>query len=353
MVAFKGIKGASAAARPPDEINALLIYGPNAGLVRERARAAASFAVEDLSDGFRLSELQAKDVSDDGARLADELGALSFAGGRRAVWLKDAVDGLTSTIANALETEFGDTLLVIEAGNLGPRSSLRKLFEKEDNLGAIPCYDDDQNSLRDYVSGFLRKRNATIESDALFWLMERLGSDRMQVRGELEKILLYATGDDGTAPERQIRIDLETVMESSGDAGVLSLDQLAEAVANGELGEIDRCLQLAFEQGKQPIAALRVVARRFLQLHFVVGSASTGGGIDKLIGALRPPIFFKHRHAFRAQATRWSLPRIAQALDILTTAEMECKSTGMPADETCARALIRIGAAARAGAGRT
>ena len=312
MVAFKGVKGQNAAARPPDGIEALLIYGPNAGLARERAKAAVTFAVEDLTDSFRLCELQAKDVSDDPARLADELGALSLAGGRRAVWLRDAADGLAKTVTDALQTEFGDTLLVIEAGNLGPRSSLRKLFEKESHLGAIPCYDDDQDTLGDYVSGFLREHNAAIDSDALYWLMERLGSDRMQVRNELEKLVLYASGDGPSVPEGEIRIGLETVMESSGDAGVWSLDQLAEAVAGGELTHIDRFLQLAFEQGNQPIAALRAVARRFVQLHFVVGSAAGGGAVDKLIGALRPPIFFKHRQAFRTQATRWSLPRNAR-----------------------------------------
>jgi len=352
MVAFKGNKAQSAAAQPPDNISALLIYGPNAGLIRERAKAAVCYAVEDLADSFRLCELQAKDVGDDPARLADELGALAFAGGRRAIWLKDATDGLTKTVSEALENEFGDTLLVIEAGNLGPRSSLRKMFEGGSNLGAIPCYDDDHDSLRDYVSDFLRERRATIDSDAHYWLIERLGRDRMQVKNELDKLVLYASGDSTESSESEFRITLDTVIASSGDAGVWSLDQLAATVASGDLNEIDRSLYLAFEQGIQPVAALRAVARRFIQLHFVVGSVARGGTIDKTIGALRPPIFFKHRSAFRNQAMRWSLLRIAQALDILSSAEIECKSTGKPADKICARALISIGAAARAGSGR-
>ena len=85
MVAFKGSRGQRICAQPPADVKALLIYGPNAGLVRESAKAAVSFAVEDLADGFRLCELQARDIGEDPARLADELGALSFGGGRRAV----------------------------------------------------------------------------------------------------------------------------------------------------------------------------------------------------------------------------------------------------------------------------
>ena len=40
MVAFKGSQGQNICAQPPETVKALLIYGPNAGLVRERAKAA-------------------------------------------------------------------------------------------------------------------------------------------------------------------------------------------------------------------------------------------------------------------------------------------------------------------------
>lgn len=352
MVAFKGSQGLRVCAQPPDNVAALLIYGPNAGLVREQAKSAVRFAVEDLTDAFRLCELQARNMGEDPARLADELGALSFGGGRRAVWLKDAADSHTSIISNALETEFGDSLLVVEAANLGPRSSLRKLFEKGSDLGAVPCYEDDQNSLETYVSKYLAFEKASIEPDALYWLLERLGNDRMQVRSELEKLILFALNDDAPESNGTTRITLQIAMDGAGDAGVWSLDQLADAVAGGDLVNIDRYLELALEQKIQPISVMRSVARRFSQLHYVVGMAASGGSIDKLIGALRPPIFFKHRDAFRAQATRWSLPRIAQALEILIEAELDCKTTGMPAHEISARALVRIGAAARAGRAR-
>ncbi len=352
MVAFKGSQGQRICAQPPADVKALLIYGPNAGLVRESAKAAVSFVVEDLADAFRLCELQARDIGDDPARLADELAALSLGGGRRAVWLKDAGDTQTKIISAALETEFGDTLLVVEAANLGPRSSLRKMFEQGADLGAVACYEDDQNSLRDYISEFLSVENASIEPDALNWLLERLGNDRMQVRNELEKLILYALDDDLSADTGATRITLQIAMDGAGDAGVWSLDQLADAVAGGELANVDRFLELAVEQGVQPIGVLRSVARRFQQLHYVVGLSATGGAIEKLISSLRPPVFFKHRPAFHSQATHWSLPRIAQALDILCEAELDCKTTGMPAHEICARALVRIGAAGRAGRGR-
>jgi DNA polymerase-3 subunit delta len=352
MVAFKAARGEQVCARPPDNIRALLIYGPNNGLIRERAKAAVKFAVEDFGDPFRLGELDARDVVEDPARLADELAALSLGGGRRAVWLTGAGDSIAEAVSNGLEINYGDTLLVIESGNLTPQSALRKLFEKDPDLAAVACYDDDQNSLRNYVSDILAAENAAIDHDALSWLLSRLGNDRMQVRGELEKLILYASSNGGGPLKKPISIDLDAVTASAGDAGVLSLDSLADAVASGNLADIDRYLDLALQQGVQPIGAIRSVSKRFIQLHFVVGSAARGETIERLMSALRPPIFFKNRHAFQAQTKFWPLSRIGQALDILCEAEIDCKTTGMPSGEICARALIRIGGAARLGKGR-
>jgi DNA polymerase-3 subunit delta len=43
----------------------------------------------------------------------------------------------------------------------------------------------------------------------------------------------------------------------------------------------------------------------------------------------------------------WSAATLAQALDSLTQAEIDCKTTGLPAVAVCGQALMAIAAAAR------
>ncbi|MEE9251632.1 MAG: DNA polymerase III subunit delta, partial [Alphaproteobacteria bacterium] len=57
--------------------------------------------------------------------------------------------------------------------------------------------------------------------------------------------------------------------------------------------------------------------------------------------------FFKTEPRFRAQLKIWPLERIGTALELLMRAELECKTTGMPAAAICARALMRIAQSAR------
>src|SRR5215469_16817826 len=80
--------------RPPPGIVAVLVFGPDQGLVRERAERLVKSVVPDLADPFRISDLDEATLNGDPARLADEAAALSMMGGRRAVRVRGAGNAL-------------------------------------------------------------------------------------------------------------------------------------------------------------------------------------------------------------------------------------------------------------------
>ncbi len=126
-------------ARPDPRVRAVLVYGPDQGLVRERADRLGRTVIEDLADPFRVTELPARVAATDLARLVDEVAARSMTGGRRLVRLPEADDSHAPAFAHLFDTlPPGDTLVVAEAGELGPRSRLRQLFEGA-AFGAVEC----------------------------------------------------------------------------------------------------------------------------------------------------------------------------------------------------------------------
>src|SRR6266481_73938 len=108
--------------RPDREIRAVLLYGPDAGLVSERADAVARTVCPDLKDPFRVTDLSGAVLAADPGRLADEAAQMSLIGGRRVVRLRDAVDRLSGLFAGFLDTAPCDAFIVAEAGDL-PGSS--------------------------------------------------------------------------------------------------------------------------------------------------------------------------------------------------------------------------------------
>lgn len=330
---------------PPAAIRGVLVYGPDSGLVRERGRALVAATVEDPADPFRIAELNAAELRDDPARLADEAAAMALTGGRRAVSIRDAADTLAGLFADFLANPAGDALVVVEAGNLPPRSRLRRAFEDAKETGAaIPCYADEGRTLDAVIAESLGAAGLRVSRDAMAYLSANLGADRMVSRTELEKLSLYMAGHE--------EVSLDDAMACVGDSAAMTLDDLIFAAAGGNLAALPRLLDRSAQEGVEPIAILRAAGRHFQRLHATAGLMAEGMPSDGALKALRPPVFFRQADAFRAQMRIWGRSDLNRALDWITEAERQCKSTGMPAETICSQMLLRLAASARALAGR-
>ena len=328
--------------RDPD-FGFALFYGPDHGLVRERADALAARIVEDIHDPFRTVDLSGAALKRDPARLADEAAALSFTGGRRLVRVEDADDDvarlLAPLVAHADSRPPGaDAFVVVEASELRPRSELRRLFEGAKTAAAVGCYADDATTLELMIVETLARDGLTASADSIAYLVRNLGSDRQVSRGEIEKLALFM-GEPGT-------VGLEDAEACVGDSAATSLDELAHAVYAGDFAGLEASLVRAHLAGSDAVRILRAVSAQFLRLHRAVGLAEEGRSREQAMAALRPPVFFKFAARFRAAMGRWRRERVAWALVELAEAELACKTTGAPADLLCSRALMRIAHAA-------
>jgi DNA polymerase-3 subunit delta len=329
--------------QPPPDLRAALFYGPDGGQVRERADRLAKAICPDLADPFRVSELTAAAIATDPARLADEVAAMSLVGGRRVVRIRDAGDGLTTQLSAVLAPSSGgargDSLIVVEAGDLPGRSSLRKLGETLPGAAAVACYADSARDIADLIRETLSARRIAIASDAQAYLVTHLGGDRLVTRQELEKLTLYA-GDGG-------RIELADAIACVGETNSLSVEELVYAAAEGEPAKLDNALLRCLQEGQAPISILRATMRHFHRLHLAAARVAGGGSPDEATRLLRPPIFFKFVDRFKAQLSIWKPRRIAAALESLTRAELDSKRAVLPQETVAREALFTIARAAR------
>jgi DNA polymerase-3 subunit delta len=320
-------------------VRAILLYGPDDGLVRERADVLTGQVVDDLADPFRVTELTPAHLKEDPARLADEAAALSMTGGRRVVRLRPAGDNESEALKTFLADAPGEALVVVEAGELPPRSKLRKAFEGAKNGAALPCYFDEEGGLRRVIEETLAPGGFTMEPAAERYLAGVLGGNRLMTRGELEKLALFM-GDER-------RITLDHAAACIGDSSVLTLDAVVIAAGAGDSAGVERGLTRAYLEGTSPVAVLRAAARHLQRLHLAAGARARGESVQGALRGFRPPLHFKMEKAMQAQIDRWPLGRVAGAMTLVLDAERDCKTTGMPAEVVCSRALMRVAQAAR------
>src|SRR6187549_2284897 len=214
MVALRGKEIDAFLARPDPARPIILLYGPDAGLVRERADALLASAVDDPNDPFSLVRLDGDELSAEPSRLVDEAMTIPMFGGRRAMRVRAGSRSFASGVDTLADSPLKDCRIVIEAG------------ERAKTAVAIACYPDTERDLARLIDEELRTSNLRIAADARAVLMSLLGGDRQASRNELRKLALYSHGKG--------EIALDDVMTVVSDASELKLDPIVDGAFAGK-----------------------------------------------------------------------------------------------------------------------
>lgn len=322
---------------PDPAARVIVIYGPDAGLVSERAEIIAKTVVPDLNDPFQVANLSGEQITEDPVRLNDEAFAQSLMGGDRLLRIRDAGDGLKPHLDAYLADPSPHCLVVVEAGELGPRSALRLLAEKAKNAAALPCYVEGERDLGSLITDILSQQGLRIERDAQAMLASLIVGDRVQARSEIEKLALYKMDD----PETPITLD--DVRASVGAVRALSIDEFVNAAAaTGQLEGAMRLYRTMLAESVPPQTLLRYLQNHLRRLRRVKAAVEGGESVDMAMKSLNPPVFFKWADTFKEQVRSWSLPQLHQALDGLRDIEVRSKQTGTPTEALTGDFILRL-----------
>ncbi|MDG6094015.1 DNA polymerase III subunit delta [Acetobacter sp. AN02] len=315
----------------------VLLHGEDTGLIRELAAEIVQAVAGGQDDPFRVSVL----TKEDHERLAEEAAALSLTGGRRVVRVREGTDGLAGPLAAVLD-EPGDTVIVVEGGNLPARAKLRVLAEGRRDAASVGCYPEEGRALGTTVSAMFAEEKVRIDPDALDWLVSRLGADRAVVRSEVGKLILFA-GLGGS-------LSLEDVREAVGDGAAVSVEDAAFHAMEGQTAAADIALERALSEGVSPVAVARVLLSHIGRLRRVAAAMQDGRSRADAMKTLRPPVFFKRTQSFGRALDLWSLNGLEEAARRTQEFELSCKQSGAPDILLCRRHLTTLALrAARAG----
>ena len=321
-------------AHPSQDVNAVLIYGPDTGLVSERAAKLAAAYVGSNADPVSITRLTSSDLSEDPGRLADEATSMSLFGGQRVLRVRPESQQIAPILEPLLARIDKELLLIVEAGQMAPNVKLRKLFETKPGCAAIPCYQDTQRDLVRILNDQLREAGFSINDDARDAFVARLGGDRLASRNEVEKLCLYCHGSN--------RINLADIEAIAGDVSSLALDDLNDAVGLGDLLRVDQILVRLSSDGTSPDQIIASAIRHFLLVHELRAEVEAGGRTSDIVDKRRPPIFFKRKQAIAAQIQLWPVKVLNRALEILGEGERSVRSGGALAAANVSQTLLTI-----------
>ena len=337
MTALKAAQIDAFLAKPNPAQPVVLVYGPDAGLVRERADALIRASVDDINDPFSLARLDGDLLAGEPSRLVEEANTIPLFGGRRAVWVKAGARNLAPAVEALLRAAPRECRVVIEAGELRKNAPLRALVEKAKNAAALPCYVDDENAIGRLIDSEMRGAGLAIASDARAALVPLLGGDRLASRSELNKLALYARGKE--------RVELADVAAVVADASELALDALVDAAFAGRLADVEFHFAKARNAGSTTGAIFFAMSRHVSGLHKARLAADEGQAAADAVGSMW--LHFSRTADAIAALKAWSAARLERAMIQLAVASFESRKQADLSDPIAQRALMNIAVAAR------
>ena len=331
---------------PTSDVRAALIYGRDLGVVRERGHELAARIARDPNDPFDVAQLTDGDLDADGGRLEGELAAQSLMGGRRLVRLRFSTEkaSLDKAAAETFARHAGgdlnpDAFLLVEAGNLGRDSALRKAAEKAAAAVAIPCYEDEPGDVARQVREALMRDNVSISNEALQLFVARLPKERGVARQEIERLALYLGPGSGA---QATPADLEPFFGVEPEA---SLADAAADAFGGRLADAQASLRRAAQEGEGGPAAVRAMGMHLGRLRRTLTLHKAGAGLQE--AAKASGVFWKQEREFLRQARSWTLEELDRLQPQVLDADRLCKTAGSPDQLIAERLALTVAARAR------
>lgn len=328
---------------PSEGIKGALFFGPDRGLCAERADSLSSVFSDNPRDPFAVTVLSADDLANDPAKLADEMSSLSLLGDTRLIRVRLSHEKPGAAIAGMIKTlDAGpDTCaahLVVEAGDLTPRSVVRKAFEAARHFAAVPCYTDTRAGLAGLVIAGLELHRISIERDALDTFVPLLEGDRRLARSEIEKLALYK----GYGREDRARVTLDDIKAIAAGAGSAALDDVVNATMGGKPLRADSAYRRALDSKITAPGILAALQRHLTRLHQAAGLMRVGQSVEEAMSALRPPVFIMQKTVFARQLRLWPIPALSKAIHQSLETERAVKTAASPAESLTGRFILAL-----------
>jgi len=306
MVAVKNAQIARLLSHP-DQYDAYLIYGPDQGLVTERAAMLSKNLAAHTNGPSEQIKLLNEDLSTNPERLSLDLKTISMFGERKIIRLEAGKDLSLNTLETLLKDTPFEADLIIQAGDLKKTAKLRKLFENNANTAAIACYTDTAASLHQLIKEVIEANNLTISKEAENHLVAHLGADRALSRNELEKLSLYVQD------KKEITIkDIDTILS---DMSQTAIDGIITNTLLGNPQNALKQLSRSLEGGLNSAPIFLGLLRQLHQLHKGALSVNAGQTIHNVAKAQRPPLYFERRDNFIKQLNLWQEDHLAHAIN--------------------------------------
>ncbi len=289
--------------------NIILFYGENTGL-----KIDLKNKIKNLNNEALINNLNQDEILADENKFFNELLNKSLFEDTKIFFINQANDKILKLIYEIEEKE-NIPKIYIFSELLDKRSKLRGYFEKSNTLGIVPCYADNEISLKKIILNKL-KGYTGLSNQNLNIILENCGLDRSKLNNELRKITTYFENKIIVTNKLKSLLNLKVNN---------NFDLLKDQALIGDKTQTNRLISDTIFENDKDIFYLNAINQRLVKL-LEVAEITNNGNLDDAIGKIKPPIFWKDKPTFNLQARKWNKNKLKKMLDKTYRTELKIKS---------------------------
>ena len=294
-----------------DPYFATLIYGENIGLKDDLKKL-----IKEKYNAFEKIILNQDEIIKDDKILNEQVNNTSLFEEKKIIIINEASEKIKNILIPVLENHKEDLKIFLFCQNLDKKSSLRSYFEKNKMTGTIPCYQDTDRTLSDYVRFKLRDYDG-LNQDLINLLVGNSGFDRKTVSQEVDKIKNLFLNK---------KIDNKKLIGLLNNKYNIDFNSLRDSCFSGEKEILNKNLGNITLQNEDIYFYLNNLHSRLKKLLDLRIEYEKYKDINVAMENIKPKIFWKDKPIFYKQVKKWNLRKIEDGKKMLSDAEILIKT---------------------------
>ena len=297
-------------------LNSFLIYVENTGLKQDIIKSVIG-----LKEKKSIKYKQFKFEEEEIIKNQNDFFNLIFSGSlfdkKKVIFVNRTTDRLFNLISEISKKDIKDTLIFFEADLLEKKSKIRNLFEKDNNLICIACYQDNNFDLIKIINDEIKQTKIKLSTESINLLIERASGDSNNLRNEVNKLKSFALN-------KQI-VSYDQVKELTNMVGNYQNDYIVNICLNGDKKKLNKILRENNFSFEDFLILLKIFSKKIHRLLKIKIFNRLEKNLDQIFNQIRPPIFWKEKEDVKKQVRLWNEKKLNLIIKKINEIELNCK----------------------------
>ena len=297
-------------------LNSFLIYGENTGLKQDIVKS-----VIELKEKKNIKYKQFKFEEEEIIKNQNDFFNLIFSGSlfdkKKVIFVNRTTDRLFNLISEISKKDIKDILIFFEADQLEKKSKIRNLFEKDNNLVCIACYQDNNFDLIKIINDEIKQTKIKLSTESINLLIERASGDRNNLRNEVNKLKSFA--------HNKQMVSYDQVKELTNMVGNYQNDYIVNICLNGDKKKLNKILRENNFSFEDFLILLKIFSKKIHRLLKIKIFNRLEKNLDQIFNQIRPPIFWKEKEDVKKQVRLWNEKKLNLIIKKINKIELNCK----------------------------